>query len=265
MNNICVIIPVFNFPEMTTECLESVITNAGMKVDILIVDDGSSIPYMDLRVFNLALGKNTGFTNAINQGILWCGDKYKYVHLLNNDTIARPGFIKVLYDLMEKDNTIGIASSVRLTIVNGVKIIQGYGIDLICGYHSITEGWANNGQAIAYCDWLPLCSTLVRMEMIRYIGLLDRRFRDHCSDNDFCIRANQDGWKVVSVPESKVEHIGRVTTTHNKIETKADQELFIRKLAGIQTQELMNRLPLDSEAGTWGSMQFGTYNKKVNL
>ena len=31
---------------------------------------------------------------------------------------------------------------------------------------------------------------------------------------------------------------------------------------GVQNQELMNRLPLDGETDTWGSIKFGTYIKK---
>lgn len=179
----------FNFFEMTKKCVSAVLRNAGIGADILVVDDGSCAPHKDDRVNILRLDKNGGFTNAVNQGILWCGDRYKYIHILNNDTEAEPDFLKVLYDHMETYPSTGIAHSVRLVMAEGKEAIEMYGLDLFSGFQAVLWGWNSpvtyehnkKDIDIIYCDWAPLCSTLIRVKMIKYIGLLDGRFKNHCS------------------------------------------------------------------------------------
>jgi len=265
MNKICAVIPMYGLNELTDKCVNLVLENAGMEIDIVVVDDGSPIPYQEnptnsCRVKVLRLEQNSGYTNATNQGILWCGDRYKYIHLLNNDIIPHKDFIKLLYEFMEEDYVTGIASSVRLNKMDGKFITELWGVDLIRGYQAILNGWENDLPP-ATCDWLPICSSLVRLDMIREIGLLDKRFRNHCSDSDYCIRANMNKWNVTVVPSSKVEHTHQTTTKTLNVIPDIDQKLFIEKLAGVQYQQLMNKMPLDCSSNTWGKIEFSTYKK----
>jgi len=80
--------------------LESVLDQSYAHWEYIIVDDCSTEPFThdDDRVEVLRLDKNTGYTNATNQGILHCGDRFKYIHLLNNDTEPRKDFIKILLE-----------------------------------------------------------------------------------------------------------------------------------------------------------------------
>ena len=48
-NRVCVIIPMYNFGDMTRDCVKSVEENAGIEHTILVVDDGSDKPYVDER------------------------------------------------------------------------------------------------------------------------------------------------------------------------------------------------------------------------
>ena len=264
MRDVCVVIPMYGFGEYTKKCIEMTLENAGMDVDILIVDDGSETPfyYGHESVFIHRLDENSGFTNATNQGILWCGDKYKYIHLLNNDTEPEKNFIKVLYDLMEANPRIGIASSARKHPSKDSPkgyLIEMFGIDLIRGYQLCCQD--DLPQDYYQCNWVPVSSSLVRHEMIRYIGILDRRMRNHCSDNDYCIRARMNNWDVVVVPKSKVFHHHEITTTTHKLSPYDDQKILIEKLAGIQYAQLMKEMPLDHENKTWGKLDFMTYTK----
>ena len=87
MKRICVISPMFGFGEVTRKCIDMTFQNAGVEVDILVVDDGSPEPFIvpeNSRFQALMLKNNSGFTTAVNQGILWCGDRYDYLHLLTN-------------------------------------------------------------------------------------------------------------------------------------------------------------------------------------
>src|SRR3990167_10948367 len=115
MNKICIVIPMYNHSEMTRKCVKLCKKNAWVDHDILVVDDGSFESYIGYDgEFVHRLKENSGFTNATNQGILWCGDRYDYIHLLNNDTEPEPGFLRILADFLNTNPVVGIAASVRI-------------------------------------------------------------------------------------------------------------------------------------------------------
>src|SRR3990167_5670629 len=146
MKKICVLIPMYGKKELTEKCVEMTIENAGIEdYDILVVDDGSPEPFKykqeidtKVRVAVLRLSENSGFTNAVNQGILWCGDMYEYIHLLNNDTEPEKDFLKHLLDAMEENRVIGIASSSRLhKREDGSVYVENHGLDLVRGHQLV--------------------------------------------------------------------------------------------------------------------------------
>ena len=261
MNKICCIIPMYGKPEYTDKCVSETIKNSGIPVDILVVDDGSKIPYANSSaLLILRLDKNMGFTNAANQGILWAQKRnYDYVHLLNNDTLPKENFIKILYDFLEETKVVGIAASARIHQTDSPHNIELFGADLISGYQQCTDG--NIPETVFFTYWVPLCSALIRMDMIREIGILDKRMRTWSSDNDYCIRANFNGWNVALLIKSKVFHVHQGTTGKAINEgVKHDQMVLLEKMT-VQYAQLMTKLPLDKGSETWGKLEFSTYKK----
>jgi len=63
------------------------------------------------------------------------------------------------------------------------------------------------------------------------------------------------------VPKSRVIHHLSVTTSANNVLVDADQRLFLEQLAGLDYQKIMNAMPLDGEAKTWGRLSFEVYKK----
>jgi len=252
--------------EYTDKCVKLVLDNSGLDCDILVVDDGSPEPYCYKEPSNkylmpvLRLDQNSGFTNAINQGILWAEKRnYDYVHLLNNDTEPHLDFIRILYDFLDLNPVVGIAASARIYNTNSPYKIELFGADLISGYQQCTDG--NIPNEVFFIYWVPLCSALLRMDMIRSIGILDKRMRTWASDNDYCIRANFNGWNVALIIKSKVFHIHQGTTGKEIEEgVKADQMVLLQKMTA-QYAGLMNQLPLDKGSNTWGRLTFETYKK----
>ena len=261
MNKICVIIPMYGKGEYTDKCVDMTIKNAGVGCDILVVDDGSLNEYKNDNVNVLRLNENSGFTAATNAGILW-GQKrdYDYVLLLNNDTEPEPDFVKELLYAIEEDENIGIAASVRLHPNRPQQPVELCGSDLIRGFQYFTDVLALPEKPFD-CNWIPLCSGLMRMDMIREIGILDKRFRNHCSDSSYCLWAKINHWRVMTVPKSRVIHHLSVTTTENNIVVNDDQKKFLEKLAGLDYAQIMVHMPLDGEAKTWGKLDFSVYTK----
>ncbi len=240
---------------------ESLNYGTGYPIEILVVDDGSPEPYVNPKVNVLRLEENSGFTNATNQGILWGGDRFDYVLLLNNDTEPEPMFLKYLVDAMD-DPKVGIAGSVRRHPNREGQPMELCGSDLIRGFQYFTDEASLKGKDIPIpCNWIPLCSGLLRMSMIREIGMLDKKFRNHCSDSSYCLCAKMRGWDVVMVPNSIVVHHLSVTTKSMGITVNDDQRLFLEQLAGLEYQKMMAAMPLDGEQKTWGRLSFEVYKK----
>ena len=261
MKDICVVIPMYGKGEYTKSCIDKTIENAGIKdFDILVVDDGSPEPFHHEGAIHLRLPENKGFTNAANQGILWCGDMYKYIHLLNNDTEPFPNFLKILYEYMEANSGVGIACSARVLKTDKAHNVELFGADLIRGYQIMTDESVPPDAIPTY--WVPLCSAMLRHEMIREIGILDKSMKIWSSDLEYCIRSNIKGWNVVVKPDSRVFHIHQVTTgTNNSEGVQKDQMALLEILSGIKYAEIMTKMPLDCESNTYGSLEFKVFKK----
>lgn len=262
MKKVCIVIPMFNFNEMTEKCVNLARKNAGMDdVDILVVDNGSAKEYAAQDgelVINLST--NTGFTNAVNEGIKWCSHYYKYIMLLNNDTEPYPGYLKALVDVMDSDNKIAVASSVRKVPMNGEGSYELGGMDWMRGHSKLA--WQKEHDVMDF-EWVPFCSVILRYDIIRELGLLDKNMKNYCSDNDFCARARMAGYRVVVVPQSEVLHYRGVTVIENKdnLDLGMDQKLFLEKLSGLTWQTLLDKMPLDVERNIWGRINFDTENR----
>jgi len=255
---LAIIIPMYNFPEMTRECVTEVLKNAEMDVDIIVVDDGSANPYVDERVTVLTHKENKGFTAAMNTGIIWCNNRYKYVMSLNNDTLPEKGWLKPLIDALEEHPDIAVAGSSKI-VKKDPLTIENVAVDLLFGWHAYTEKELT--EDIIYCVWFGLTSAILRSSVIREIGLWDKRFRNHCSDNDFCYRAISAGYRIALIPKSRVFHIHEVTTKHSGVNTQDDQKALLRKVSGGDMQAILETLPLDYENNNWGRLRLEIYNR----
>ena len=255
MTDIAVIIPMYNFGEMTRECVTATIENAGVYVNVYVIDDCSDEPYVDKRIKVIRLDKNLGFTGATNQGILQCWNYYDYIHFLNNDTVPRKDFIKILLDTLNKKQDIGIACSAREVTMDGKPMLEMYPVDLLTGWGGYQELDAELDEDYN-CPWVPICSSLVRTEVLHYTGLLDKRMINHCSDNDFCVRAGELGYKTALVPKSRVLHIHEVTTKSIGANAANDQIVLMQKIRCDYRRSLLEHFAVDYSNGKWGKLEF---------
>lgn len=258
MNDICVAIPMYNFGDLTRKCIDLTIKNAGISIDIMVIDDGSEEPYVDDRVHIIRHDTNKGFTAACNTGFRYCiENKYKYVHAMNNDIEPYPDFIKILFEAFIKDPAIGIASSVREVIIDGDKCMEVWPQDILSGWAAYTKD--DLGSTYYYCPWIPICSALISVETILYTGLLDKRMKNHCTDNDFCVRAGQLGYRTAIIPKSKVFHLHEITTKSLGLTPGKDQEILFTKIRCDYMKNLLEKFPLDNGNKVRGRLDFSIY------
>jgi hypothetical protein len=114
----------------------------------------------------------------------------------------------------------------------------------------------NLQEEIIQCNWVPVCSALIPMRVIREVGLLNKRMRNHSSDLEYCLKVKIAGYKVVVDTHSKVIHHHEVTTKANKIIPENDQKVLLEVLSGIYYAMFMKELPLDPESHSYGQLEF---------
>jgi GT2 family glycosyltransferase len=252
---VAVIIPMFNNNKMTEECIQHCKRNAGIEHEILVVDDGSVEPFDSVDSKTIRLTTNGGFTRAVNSGLRALKLDYDYVCILNNDTIPQENFLKILVDDMEEDKSIGIASSALLqNREDGEFVMHVEGCDLMTGEIFVFKEKDHIEKRMAV--FIPFTCVVFSRKLVEYIGLLDERMKNHCSDNDYCVRAVMHDFGVMCDTASRVVHYQSVTVKQLGLGPDADQKVFIAKHFGPMMNEILSILPVNKQMNRWGRIGF---------
>ena len=220
MNKVTVVIPNYNGEKYLKGCLDSIapsVQNAAITYDIIVVDDASTDSsreivrsYPDVKLIEQK--ENGGFSASVNAGIK--ASKTPYVILLNNDTIAKPGFVQNLYNAIKKDNKcFSVSASMRTW--DDENIIDSAG-DIYCAL-----GWTRargRGKSAAgfskSCKVFSTCAVaaIYRREIFDIIGYFDPVHFMYLEDLDVCWRAMLAGYNNTYDPTAIVKHFGSAST-----------------------------------------------------
>lgn len=179
------------------------------------------------RVRVVQSGRNGGFGAGNNVGIrlgLPDGARPDYVYILNSDAFPAPDAIRHLLTYLEGHPTAGFVGS----YIHGT---DGEAHTTCFRFPSIAsefEGAARTGpiskllanrkvplgvpDASGPVDWLAGASLMMRDSVLQVVGLFDEDFFLYFEETDLCRRARRAGWTTDFVRESRVEHIGSVST-----------------------------------------------------
>lgn len=211
---VSIIIPVFNQWETTRSCLVSILENSGdIHYEVIIADDASSDETRNLLLYAsnikvIANKTNQGFLMNCNEAALHA--KGNYLVFLNNDTIVQPGWLKPLIDLMERDDSIGMAGSKllypdgHLQEAGGIIWNDGTG----CNYGRSDFPGLPEYNYLREVDYVSGASIIVRKSLWREIGGFDKRFTPaYYEDTDLAFEIRKHGYKVIYQPLSMVVHL----------------------------------------------------------
>lgn len=170
----------------------------------------------------LAMPRNGGFgygNNAVIRKYLESSDPPDYFWLLNSDTVVRPGALRHLIGVMEKQPDAGITGS-RLEDPDGTPQFSAFRFHSVSGEleSSLELAFASKllknrsmappvSEMPGTYDWLSGASMLIRTDVLRQIGLFDEDYFLYYEETDLCKRAAQEGWECWYVPESRVVHL----------------------------------------------------------
>jgi GT2 family glycosyltransferase len=212
-----VIVLNWNSPQMTADCVRSLLAMAGTGFRVVVVDNGSrndSAEFLQ-RTFSeisvIANGSNLGFAGGCNVGMRRALEEgADYVLLVNNDTIVDRYLLRELISQAEAEPRVGILSP---------KIYYADPADLLWwagGTFNIWIGLAdhiarrrkdvgdhNHGRDL---DWATGCVMLLRCEALSKAGLFDEQIFAIGEDVDLSLRMKKAGYTVRYVPTARLWH-----------------------------------------------------------
>lgn len=211
----------FNQPEPTVEMIDSLLKITYPKVEIIIIDNGSTIGNLEesLQKFPsvklIKSAENLGFAGGNNLGIQKAtGD---YILLLNNDTIADPGFLEPLVQKCLNDTTIGVVSP-KIYFYHEPGILQYTGISDITtfttrnaglGCYKKDEGQFDQDSETFFGHGAAM---MIPRNVIEKVGMMAEIFFLYYEEMDWCKRIRDAGFKIFYVHNSVIYHKESVTT-----------------------------------------------------
>jgi GT2 family glycosyltransferase len=179
------------------------------------------------RIRVVASPRNGGFGAGNNYGMAQAlpdGSPPDFVYLLNSDAFPDPNAIEVLRDYMVAHPECGITGS-YIEGEDGVPHTTAFRFPTVLSEFEnaartgvITRMLENHVVALptpdhaCKIDWTPGASFMMRRKMIDEVGSFDEGYFLYFEETDLCLRAQRQGWETHFVPESRIMHIGSVST-----------------------------------------------------
>lgn len=229
----------YRTPDLTVKAVEAALREMeGIAGAVTVVDNDSGDGSFEQlvaavhtrgwsRVRVLQSGRNGGYGAGNNFGIrhgLPDGSAPDYVYILNSDAFPEPGAIRSLVDHMEKHPQVGFCGS-RIHGDDGAYHQTAFRFPTVFSEFESSAGTGPISRLlkryivplpepteVQEVDWMAGASLLVRMRVLDAVGAFDERFFLYFEETDLCLRARRAGWLAVYLPQSRVMHIGSVST-----------------------------------------------------
>lgn len=223
MKPIAVIILNWNGSALLREFLPKVLATTDSTIaDVIVADNGSDDDSLTLltadfpEVKKLFLEKNYGYAEGYNRAIAATG--YKYTVLLNSDVATGEGWLTPLYDIMERDASLGACQPKIRSYAEPEKFEYAGA----CGGFLDRNGYpfcrgrifstveTDDGQYDTPISvfWATGAALMIRSELYNRLGGLDSKFFAHMEEIDLCWRVLLSGSDIKVVPKSVVYHLG---------------------------------------------------------
>ena len=220
-----VIVPVYKGLEDTRRCLESVLASScATPWRLIVINDASPEPEVtdwlrafaprDERITLLENEQNLGFVGTVNRGMALSGDHD--VLLLNSDTEVAGDWLDRIRAAAYGDQKVA-----SVTPFSNNATICSY--PRFCEDNALPAGWdtarldalfarVNAGQVVDVPTGIGFCM-YIRRAALREVGLFDVEHfgKGYGEENDFCIRAQQAGWRNLHALDTFVRHFGGVS------------------------------------------------------
>ncbi|MEZ5143111.1 MAG: glycosyltransferase family 2 protein [Acidimicrobiales bacterium] len=226
--DVTVIVVTYNSRHHIAACLDALGPALSRHAfETVVVDNASSDGTPDLvrdvspGVVLVETGANLGFARANNLGLARARGRHALV--LNPDTVAAPGSLDALVELLDADPWIGIVAP-RLLNLDGsdqgtARSFPTPAAALLGRRSPLTRLWPDNRWSRRYLvglshrddeafpvDWVSGACLMIRRDLALGTGGFDESFFMYWEDADWCRRVKDRGFHVVCEPRARVLH-----------------------------------------------------------
>jgi GT2 family glycosyltransferase len=226
-NSVCAVVLNWNNYDDTTNCLDS-LDQLESTPHVIVVDNGSDDGSGQTLATEYGwaefvfLDENRGFSGGINAGIRTALERESaYVWLVNNDfVVRRPDFLDRLRAPLERHEEFGIVSPTIYCYPDMEKVWFEYGLVDRRSFNATHSRWKQAIMDLRFDDrsyrsftsrflrndYVPFCSALVDRAVFESIGFLREDYFLYYEDVDFCLRAKDAEFEIVTDTELRGFH-----------------------------------------------------------
>lgn len=216
--SVAIILVNYNGYKDTAECVESLSRIDYTNRKIIIVDNGSTDKSLDkLRLLEneeiviINANDNLGFSGGNNVGIQYAIDNgFRYVLLLNNDTVVKQEFLSELVRTSQENNDSVVVTSKILYEFDRKTIWYAGGAfsektsrTSSRGIGEIDTGKYDNSEEVTFASG---CCMLLPIKVISQIGYMSEDYFLYSEDADLCCKIRAHGYRLIYQPNSVIYH-----------------------------------------------------------
>jgi GT2 family glycosyltransferase len=209
---VSIIILNWNGRDDTLECLASIVQLDYSNYEVVVVDNGSmddsvsSIQKMFPDVTLIQTHKNLGYAGGNNVGIKRALETgAEYILILNNDTVVDSSLLRKLFEANRTRPDAGLLGPAIYNYSAQDELISIGGVRDPSRSFEFVQA-SHEGSAYQEVEILIGCAMLIKREVFERAGLLDESFFLCWEEIDFCMRAAENGFKCLAVPEAVIWH-----------------------------------------------------------
>ena len=215
MSGVTVVVPNWNRCDLLARLLESLCRQTHPIEQVIVADNGSTdgsaqaAAAAGARV--IELGRNLGFSGAVNAGIR--AARTPWIAVVNNDVEVEADWLERLFGAVKGSGA--WFGTGKLLDARHRDVIDGT-FDTIC--RGACSWRAGHGRADSP-EWsesrpvglVPFTAALFRAELFEKVGLLDERFESYLEDVDFGLRCSKLEMGGIYAADAVAYHAGSAT------------------------------------------------------
>ena len=243
---VSIILVFYNQAHLSLLCLESIVENADVSYELIIVDNNSN-DYTTklLKTLGNAIiirnQENLGFVKAVNIGASQA--RGKYLLLLNNDATLQPNALSSGVTVFSTQKKVGAVGG-KIKLLDGSLQEAGSIIwdDGTCsGYGRSANPDSPEFNFMRDVDYCSGAFLLTQTKLFRELSGLDETFSPaYYEESDFCVRLQKRGFRIVYEPNVEIIHYEFASTGGIKkaelLQTKHRKDFCSKHFDYLRTQ-----------------------------